>query len=182
MEAGKLVALTGAKTVGKTTIANAVAALSDDVTILSFATPIRKMLSALGVSDHHLNVEKEAVVHGLNKSARQMLCTLGTDWGRNLVHANIWLWAMEQQIAEVYRKAKNKSHVVIIIDDCRFANEAVWIAKKGGEIVELWRDGIEYTHEHITERPLPNSLIDWSFDAGGVQNCVKNIVQNILAQ
>jgi energy-coupling factor transporter ATP-binding protein EcfA2 len=182
MEAGKLVALTGAKTVGKTTIAKAVAALSDDVHILSFATPIRKMLSALGVSQHNLNVEKEAVVDGLNQSARQMLCSLGTDWGRNMVHPNIWLWAMDQQIAEIYRNAKNKSHVVIIIDDCRFANEAAWVAKKGGQIVELYRDGIRYTHEHITEKPLPNSLIDWSFDAGGVQNCVKNIVQNILAQ
>jgi hypothetical protein len=89
---------------------------------------------------------------------------------------------MEQQVADIYRKAENKSHVVIIIDDCRFANEAAWIAKKGGQIVELWRDGIRYTYEHETEKPLPNSLIDWSFDAGGVQNCVKNIVQNILAQ
>lgn len=179
---GKLIALNGAKTVGKTTIAKAIAALSDDVVILSFAQPIRDMLSTLGVSDYHLNKAKEEPVHGLNASARDMLCTLGTDWGRQMVHSDIWLWAMGKAIDKAYKKAKRKRHTVIIIDDCRFPNEAAWVSKQGGYIVQLKRDGIKYTFEHETEKPLPDGLVDFTFDAGGVQNCVKNIVQNILAQ
>ncbi len=179
---GKLIALNGAKTVGKTTIAKAIAALSDDVVILSFAQPIRDMLSALGVSDYHLNKAKEEPVHGLNASARDMLCTLGTDWGRQMVHSDIWLFAMGKQIEKAHKKAKRKKDLVIIIDDCRFANEAAWVSKQGGQVVQLKRDGIKYTFEHVTEQPLPDGLVDFTFDAGGVQNCVKNIVQNILAQ
>ena len=77
MQGIKLIALNGAKTVGKSTIANALAALSDDVVIVSFATPIRAMLEAMGVDQHNLNVAKEEPIEGLGKSARQLLCSLG---------------------------------------------------------------------------------------------------------
>ena len=179
---GKLIALVGAKTVGKTTIAKAIAALSDDVVILSFAKPIRDMLKIIGVDNYYLYKAKDKPVHGLHSSARDMLCTLGTNWGRQMVHSDIWLWAMGKQIDKVYKKAKRKKHTVIIIDDCRFPNEAAWVTRQGGYVVQLKRDGIKYTFDHETERPLPDGLVDFTFDAGGVQNCVKNIVQNILAQ
>jgi hypothetical protein len=178
---GRIIALNGAKTVGKTTIAKALAALSDDVVILSFATPLRAMLKAMGVSNHNLNVAKEEPIDGLNQSARQLLCTLGTEWGRQMVSQNIWLWAMEQQVEDVRNKSKRPDDLIIVIDDCRFVNEAEWIYKKGGHLVRLKREGIQYTSDHSSERPLPDDMIDWEFDAGGVQNCVKNIVQNILA-
>lgn len=179
MEGIKLIALNGAKTVGKSTIANALAALSDDVVIVSFATPIRAMLSAMGVKQHNLHVAKEQPIDGLGKSARDLLCTLGTEWGRSMVNQEIWLWAMQQQIQKLIDSAKNPEDLIVVIDDCRFANEAEWVRKLGGDVVRLTRDGITYSGEHSSEQPLPDDLIDWEFDAGGVQNCVKNIVQVI---
>lgn len=176
----KLIALNGAKTVGKSTIANALAALSDDVAIVSFATPIRAMLESMGVDQHNLNVAKEEPIDGLGKSARQLLCSLGTEWGRQMVNQEIWLWAMRQQIQKLIDGAANPEDLVIVIDDCRFANEAAWVRKMGGDVVRLIRDGITYTGDHSSEQPLPDDLIDWEFDAGGVQNCIKNIVQFII--
>jgi len=180
MQGIKLIALNGAKTVGKSTIANALAALSDDVVIVSFATPIRAMLQAMGVDQHNLNVAKEEPIEGLGKSARQLLCSLGTEWGRQMANEDVWLWAMQQQIQKLIDGAANPEDLVVVIDDCRFANEAKWVRKVGGDIVRLTRDGITYSGDHSSEQPLPDDLIDWEFDAGGVQNCIKNIVQLII--
>jgi hypothetical protein len=180
MKGIKLIALNGAKTVGKSTIANALAALSDDVVIVSFATPIRAMLQAMGVDQHNLNVAKEEPIEGLGKSARQLLCSLGTEWGRGMANKEIWLWAMQQQIQKLIDGAAKPDDLVVVIDDCRFANEAEWVRKMGGDVVRLTRDGITYSGEHSSEQPLPDDLIDWEFDAGGVQNCIKNIVQLII--
>tara|TARA_R110001632_G_scaffold101299_3_gene208876 strand:- start:37 stop:582 length:546 start_codon:yes stop_codon:yes gene_type:complete len=180
MQGIKLIALNGAKTVGKSTIANALAALSDDVVIVSFATPIRAMLEAMGVDQHNLNVAKEEPIEGLGKSARQLLCSLGTEWGRGMANEEIWLWAMQQQIQKLIDGATKPEDLVVVIDDCRFANEAEWVRKVGGDVVRLIRDGITYSGDHSSEQPLPDDLIDWEFDAGGVQNCIKNIVQLII--
>lgn len=178
----RLVALNGAKTVGKSTVAKALAALSDDVKIVSFAAPLRSMLQAMGVSQHNLNVAKEEPIKGLNKSARQLLCSLGTEWGRQMVNEKVWLWAMDRQIQKLVDESARPQDLIIVIDDCRFENEAQWVNEQGGYVVRLTRDGIEYTSDHCTEQPLPDHLIDWQFDAGGTQNCVKNIVLGISLQ
>lgn len=178
----RLIALNGAKTVGKSTVAKALAALSDDIKILSFATPLRSMLSAMGIDDHHLNVAKEEPIDGLNKSARQLLCSLGTEWGREMIDEKIWLWAMERQIINLVDKHPKKKDLIIVIDDCRFKNEAEWVYKQGGHLVHLIRDGITYKNDHSSEQSLPDDLIDWEFDATSTQNCVKNIVLNILTE
>lgn len=178
----KLIGLTAAKTTGKTTIANALAELSDSVKIVSFAAPLRSMLQAMGVSQHNLNVAKEEPIEGLNRSARQLLCSLGTEWGRQMVNEKIWLWAMNQQIQKLVNESDNPDNLIIVIDDCRFENEAEWIKQNGGQIVKLYREGIGYTAQHETEKPLPDHLIDWEFDAGGIKNCVKNLVEIILPQ
>ena len=178
--AGNIIALNGAKTVGKTTIANALAKLSDDVKVLSFAAPLRAMLKAMGVDAYNMNVAKEKPIKGIEKSARELLCTLGTDWGRNMVSSEIWIWAMEKQMQRIVDNTDNPDDLVIVIDDCRFPNEAIMIHQMHGCVVRLLRDGIEYDSTHESEQPLPDDLIDYEFDAGGVQNCLKNIVQNIL--
>jgi len=172
----KLIALNGAKTVGKTTIAKALQFRSRDVKILSFATPLRAMLNAIGVEDRYLNLDKEEPVPGLGKSARDMLCTLGTEWGRGMVNESIWLWAMGRQIDELVYNSKRPDDLIIVIDDCRFPNEADWVKCSGGKVVCLFRDGIEYTKGHDSELPLPKNLIDYKLDAGDIQNSVNIIL------
>jgi len=173
----KIIALNGAKTVGKTTIANALKFRSSEVEILSFATPLRAMLRAIGVEDYYLNVAKEDEVPGLGSSAREMLCTLGTEWGREMINGSIWLWAMENQIKEAVGNSKNPEDLVIVIDDCRFANEARWVRSEGGKVIYLHRDGINFeVGGHSSEVQLPDDLVDCAVDAGQIQNCVNKIL------
>ena len=64
----KIIALTGCKMVGKSTVAQAIADESDKaVHIISFADPIRAMLRAMGVRPENLNMQslKEEKISGL---------------------------------------------------------------------------------------------------------------------
>ena len=174
----KIIALTGPKQVGKTTVANAIANYLDPFIhsqVVSFATPMRAMLLAMGIDERHLNNPslKETPIEGINKSARQLLQTLGTDWGRNMINDNIWLWAMQRQLK--FAEMGNAEYA--IIDDCRFENEARCVKSLGGIIVRLKRVGFEYgTDPHESERPIAHG-IDFICDATDAQEASERIVK-----
>lgn len=161
----KLIALNGPKGVGKTTVAKAVAQelYNHDYSPvhMSFADPLRSMLHAFGVSYEDMRdpVKKEEKIKGLDKSPRELLQSLGTDWGRELVGDNVWLYAMETKLKN-YMASYGHERTVFIIDDCRFDNEAEFVDKIGGMTFELRRRGIEYTGEHASEAPLSDDVID----------------------
>jgi hypothetical protein len=173
----KIIALTGPKQVGKTTVANAIVDNLDPFIhsqVVSFATPMRAMLRAMGIDEQNLNNPslKETPIEGINKSARQLLQTLGTDWGRNMIHQNIWLWAMKRQL-EFARMGRAE---YAIIDDCRFENEARCVKSLDGIIVRLTRDGYEYgTDSHESETPV--SEIDFTCDAQDARQASERILK-----
>ena len=55
---------------------------------------------------------------------------LGTAWGRESVHENLWVDLLMAQIE------RSESHLVVI-DDVRFPNESTAIRNRGGFTVEL---------------------------------------------
>ena len=136
---------------GKTTVARYLQ--ERGYTRLPFAQPMRDMLSSmlsnLGYSEeliaHHLCVDKEAVLPELGVSARHLLRTLGTEWGRECVSPTVWLdvWLA---------KARRKSFVVV--DDVRFTNEAELIQLLGGKVWRITRPGVVRTTEHASEGGL----------------------------
>ena len=150
-----IVGLYGPKGVGKTTLAKKLASnCPGPGKVVSFADPIRSMLKEFGVTMKEMKDTelKQKRLPGLNYSPRQLLQSLGTEWGRN-VNKNVWVWSLE-------RKIQSLSHEFIFIDDVRFPNEAKWILKNEGTLIELQRKGIDYTHEHASERPLPRRIRD----------------------
>ena len=175
----KLIALTGPKQVGKSTVARAIQdslAVQDfvDTDILSFADPMRAMLKAIGVDNSSLvdQTKKESPIEGIGKSARYLMQTLGTDWGRNIIDENIWLWALQNRI-ELVRK---NGAEVVVIDDCRFDNEAKWVKDNGGLVVRLTRSGIEYgVDSHESEQAVES--FDISIDAGDEHEAARRIVE-----
>lgn len=184
-----IIALTGPKTVGKSTIAHALADIINtdgartEARIYSFAQPMRDMLHALGVPAAAFSAtEKEKPIDWIRASPRDLMLTLGTDWGRGCVGDHIWINALENKIradaaiiCPEHSHGAPGEHLVAIIDDCRFPNEAAWVQRSGGSIMRLERPGIVYLSDHATETPLPVQYLDGTLDATNVDVCASCI-------
>jgi hypothetical protein len=165
-----IIALTGPKGVGKSSIAKEIESQDwQDRCILSFAEPLRRMASHLMPMQNMTDPElKEAPIDWLGgKTPRQILQSLGTDWGRNMVSPTIWIDTMRRIITE-------QAFETIIIDDCRFENEAGMVREMGGIVVGLEREGIAYTNEHASEMPVKADMI---VDAGDIAKAARAIEQ-----
>ena len=116
-----IVGFGGLKFAGKTTAANVVQRMfAEHVEVMSFATPVKQtckdlfLLSDAQVSDPDL---KEIIDTRWNKSPRQLMQLLGTDFVRKMVDDRFWVKRLEE---EVFHSKKP----IIIIDDVRFEEEA----------------------------------------------------------
>lgn len=112
----------------------------------SFAEPIRQFVCDLvGLKRSELEPVKEDVIPWVGKSPRQMMQTLGTAWGRDLVREDFWVQRCLQEIA----RADNTRFV---ISDVRFENEATAIRAAGGVILHLSRpNGARTVADHASE-------------------------------
>jgi energy-coupling factor transporter ATP-binding protein EcfA2 len=143
----KIIAFAGPKGVGKTSLAIMIKGILGQGKILSFADPIKDMVEKMGISRSIMNDPKlkNEKLDWLDKSPREILQTLGTDWGREMIDQNIWIKIAENSI-------KQSDSDLIMFDDCRFQNEVDMIKRNGGHVVELYRPGFdEYTGEHKSE-------------------------------
>lgn len=126
---------------------------------IAFADPIYQGLSAmLGIPEGVIRnrAEKENPIVGIGASPRQLLQTLGTEWGRQMIRDDIWLrvafWRWEQLAAGGVS--------LIVVPDVRFENEARMIRGEGGEVWMIHRPGVEPVAAHSSEAGIPLKLID----------------------
>ncbi len=140
---------------GKTTIANYL--LVSGWRPVSFAAPIKRLvtqlLTEIGISDADarrlVNTDKEETIPQLRTTARHMLQTLGTEYGRNCIHPQIWTMCAEARIQKLLSEG-----YPVVIDDCRFPNEAALIRRLGGEVWRLSRPDAARTTTHPSEGGL----------------------------
>jgi len=151
----KLIGIAGKAGVGKDTAADY---LVKHFGFLKYnlAGPIKAMLEPIVGPGAQWNDRewKEGELPWLGKSPRRLAQTLGTEWGRDLVHKNLWLLLAERTIArvrenntdEAYAKyAKGESGYIppqvkgIVIPDIRFENEAEWLRAQGGVLWHIVR-------------------------------------------
>ncbi len=129
--------------------------------VLPLAGPLKSMLRTLGVPEVHLTgtlVDKEVPLDLLcGRTARHAMQSLGTEWGRECIHPELWLRAWKHAAEQATSAGGCPS--LIIVDDLRFDNEAAYLRGLGAIIVRLFRDGIHYEQGHASERPVP-------YDAG----------------
>jgi len=137
-----VIGLTGKARSGKDTVAALLQATQEfrNVETYSFATPLKQMLDVgLQLKDKD---DTEAVeLYGCNY--RKLAQTLGTEWGRELVHSDLWVLIAEQRL---------KRSRLVIITDVRFENEANFVRERG-VLIHVERQGQEAIKEsdHISE-------------------------------
>ena len=125
---------------------------------LSFADPLRKfsaqILSSLGYNGLTcLRDKKEEKIAGLGVSPRQMMQTLGTEWGRSCIHPDLWIMVAAGSVEKQLKRGRN-----VVIDDVRFPNEAEMILRLGGKLWLVDRPGVVYEGDHASEGALADLL------------------------
>ena len=120
---------------------------------MAFADPVKRLVAELlGVSLGVLeSCGKELPIEGLGRSPRYLYQTLGTDWGRNLVHPDLWVRLLARDYAIVQRQSGLAG---VVITDCRMPNEAAWIRHHGGTLVHVTRAAAPAVRQHESEQGL----------------------------
>lgn len=129
------------------------AAFRGEVQVIGFSDPMREMLGCLGIPADQVESDRE--FKGLHKSPHDMLKTLGTEWGTETIHRDLWInHAMDRVDPEC----------LTIIRDVRTEHEAAAIIGKGGIVIRVsgakipkfW-DIVLGTHK--TELPLHRGFV-----------------------
>lgn len=148
----KLIGLTGPAGCGKDTIARFLCD-TQEFRQIALADPIRDGIEAMfGISrefltDRDLKETSLKQIFGFDKSPRQLMQTLGTEWGRNMIDPNIWLNIARTKIEFNKRlcAANNLYLRGIAVSDIRFEGEAKWLRDQGGTIWHIRRPNNPYT-------------------------------------
>lgn len=139
-----VIGITGRAGSGKTLAAGMVPA----AVVIQLADPLYAALATLiGVPEVLLRDRgfKERPIEWLGKSPRQLLQSLGTEWGRDSVRSDIWLELCRRRIAML----REQGCETIVVADVRFENEAHMIRENGGSVWHVRRpsaDGAEVAH------------------------------------
>ena len=151
-----IVGLMGEKGCGKSTVANLLVQ-NNGFALVKFASPLKNMLRAIGLSDDEIEGEFKDTPSNLlcGKTPREAMDSLGIKWGRETIGPNFWLSLWEGQVQQ---------HKLIVCDDCRFENEGEAILKRGGRLIGIRRPPHKiprfvkepYTHAEV----INNSTID----------------------
>lgn len=139
-----VIALTGLAGSGKST-ASKYLVEKHGYQLVKFAGPLKDMLRAIGLGEGHIEgAHKETDLAMLSgHTPRHAMQTLGTEWGRKCMGEDFWTNLWRSRVDSVLAFDGR-----IVVDDCRFANEAAEVRKLGGVVWRLvGRGGIAGGHE-----------------------------------
>ena len=141
---------------GKTTVAD----LLIEHQRVAFAAPLKRAVSRLidelGMDGYYFVYEdKEAIIPELGVSARHMMQTLGTEWGRACIHPDFWVMIARAKTQRIMNDGGS-----VVIDDVRFPNEAAMVFELGGELWRIDRPGVSYDGSHESEGGLEDITPD----------------------
>lgn len=158
----RLIGIMGLARVGKDT---ATAHLCDTYGMESyaFADPIKSMLTGV-FGDLFREGDREAPIDWLGKSPRQLMQTLGTEWGREIVHPDLWVLVADQMWKKYQEIGWGAG---VVLSDVRFRNEAEWVLAQGGLLISLSREGVAAVATHVSEQNIPFDLANVSLENNG---------------
>ena len=104
-----------------------------------FAFSLKKMIHAgfgIDIDNQFWIDRKEVVIESLGKTVRYMMQTLGTEWGRELIHENLWVLMTELRTQHA-RRVDGIEY--LILPDYRFPNEGLFLEKYRAFVIHLER-------------------------------------------
>jgi len=173
----KLIALTAPKGAGKDTAGATLAELG--YTRTAFADPIKRAIESMFElpstvwEDRYLkenSLSETGLVPGFNFSPRFLAETLGTEWGRETIHSNIWIKATEAKIMNLMDTSvvpKTDYSSRFVVTDLRFDNEAIWVKSMGGVVIEIVRPEHDWDPYHPSNAGPAEELVDYKVNNYG---------------
>ncbi|HEX2981345.1 MAG TPA: hypothetical protein VHO48_13845 [Anaerolineaceae bacterium] len=143
---------------------------------VAFADPIRAGLLAMFypmITEEHFTdrVLKETVIPEIGKSPRELMQTMGTEWGRKLINPDLWVYLASRTIDKLRRVSPSYHINGIVISDIRLENEAAYV-RDMGELWHIYRPGsystlTPETQAHSSENGIQVSPHDRVIVNGG---------------
>jgi hypothetical protein len=162
----RLVGFTGYPYHGKTTAAQALHRVYG-YQILSFASTLKKMVLQLeGVTEDHVYGDKkeEPIPACGGATARKLMETLGTKWGREMIDPDLWLIQNATKVRSILDAGG-----YVVFDDVRFPNEVQLIEDLGGVVLGIVRKEIDF------DNSLPaNQHIKSILEGLSIQKTIQN--------
>ena len=160
--------ITGQKGSGKDTLGSFLVS-EYGYSLTWFAEPLKEALRhGLRMSQEQLYGHqdvKEAIDPRYGVSPRHAMQTLGTEWGRKLIHPDVW-------VNSCMDKALSGGDWVI--PDVRFRNEARAIQKHGGYVIEVIRETTYAEDSHASETSFNRFTPDMTvYNNGSVQDLME---------
>ncbi len=117
----------------------------------AFADPLRDGLMAIFNLDptDFEGDRKEQPLVWLDRSPRQLMQSMGTEWARNTVHPDVWVKLADQNLH--YMTKALGAVLGFVISDVRFENEAELIRRRGGTVIHISRPDAQAVNPHISE-------------------------------
>jgi hypothetical protein len=172
-----LIGITGLAGSGKSEVARV---LMDEFGFarVKFADPLKNMARALirevghTAEDVERYVEgdlKECEVDGLGITARWLMQSLGTEWGRDTIRSTFW--------TDIFREKASALHPRnVLADDMRFENEVQAVRNLAGITWRVERPGI-VARDHPSERFVAELEVDATiYNSGTLDDLRLNVV------
>ena len=122
-----------------------------------FAKPLKEGCKHLFQLTDEQIANKETVIEPWGISPRKIYQKIGTDIGRTL-DPNIWIKNAQMFVD----KNPNKD---IVITDCRFSNEALWVRNQDGFVIHIERNNKPIVEsKHTSENSMVESDYDYSIE------------------
>jgi len=174
-QTGKLMAFTGPAGCGKSTAADILVRAGWER--VKFASTLKQMCRAMGMTDEMIEGGEKEKPQSIftGKTPRYIMQTLGTEWGRRIIHPDLWTNITRSEIQRHLEVGRN-----VVVDDCRFENEAWCIRALDGHVVGMsGRGGIAGRHE--SEAGVkPDYIINNNGTLEGLERRVDALAAHIL--
>ena len=176
----KLIALTGAAKSGKSTVAKYLSKGTDSrygthvpFARARFSGTLKKMLMQIpdvteDMIEGSLKEEPQEIFGG--RTPREVMQTLGTEWGRDSVYSKIWLDAWERSVRDL---------TYVVVEDLRYLNEAELIKNRGGKIWRIKRPDYQCIG-HISETEMEGIDADLIISNYGAVEELHAMIDRIL--
>lgn len=153
----KIIGLAGHIGAGKTLAA----AMVPEATAIQWADPIYRGLAALldvpeEILRDRANKESAVAVAGIDVVPRHLTRTLGTEWGRELIHPDLWVRLTVARIAAIAAATDCQTFAIC---GTRFLNEMAAIRENAGEVWWIDRPGTE-PGPHASDRVIVRENCD----------------------